>query len=116
MRRTAGYALLFAATFGFCSAVSAGAPLSTQVTRIPSLIALEGNDVLRIQVQPAFTDNPAGCDLVDVVDLQLDVPGRSAEEQRQMLNAINLAFMTGRNVKFYVRDDLCSTVGTSGIS
>lgn len=113
MKRTVVYAALFAATFGYCSAVSAAAALSTSVTRIPSLIAPEGINILRIQVQPAFIDNPAACDLVDVVDLQLDVPGRSVEEQRQMLNAINLAFMTGRTVKFYLRDDLCSTVGTS---
>lgn len=113
MRCSAFRIVLFAISFSICSAVSAGSTLSPQVTRIPSLIAIEGTDILRIQVQPALTHNPAGCDLVDVVDLQLDVPGRSAEEQRQILNAINLAFMTGRNVKFYVRDDLCSTVGSS---
>ena len=114
MRCSVFRVVLFLISLSICSVVSAGASLSTQVTRIPSLIAPEGFDILRIQVQPAFTDNPAGCDVgPDVVDLQLDVPGRSAEEQRQILNAINLAFMTGRNVKFYIRDDLCSTAGSS---
>ena len=96
----------------FCSAVSAAAVLSP-VTQIVSVYALEGYNILRIQVgNTSF--NPGACDAgIDVIDVQLDVAGRSAEEQRQLLNAINLAFMTQRNVRFYVRDDLCSTAGTS---
>lgn len=114
MRYSAIRFVLFVISYSICSVVTAGSSLSPQVTRIPSLIAPDNSGILRIQVQPTFTHNPAGCDDgPDVVDFQLDVPGRSAEEQRQILNAINLAFMTGRNVKFYISDDLCSTEGTS---
>lgn len=112
MRCSVVLTALIAATFAFCSAASAGSQLSP-VTRIVSLYAVNGSGVLRIQIQN-FSFNPGACDAgPDLIDVQLDVPGQSTEEQRQLLNAINLAFMTGRNVKFYLRDDLCSTAGTS---
>jgi hypothetical protein len=70
--------------------------------------------------------NPAGCsylqvafkynensteNLTDFVDIQLDSPARSAEEQQQLLNAVLVSFMTSRSVQLYVRDDLCSISG-----
>jgi len=112
MSRLAYRAVLFALALSFSSVAAAGSALSP-ITRIVSVVSLEGLDVLRIGIQ-SFGLNPAGCDSgVDVIDVQLDVPGRSAEEQRQLLNAVNLAFMTRRNIRFYIRDDLCSTAGTS---
>lgn len=112
MRHSAVCGLLLVVGLGLCSAVSAGSQLSP-VTRIVSLFAVDGSGVLRIQIQN-FGFNPGACDAgPDVIDVQLDAPGRSAEEQRQLLNAVNLAFMTGRDIRFYLRDDLCSTAGTS---
>jgi hypothetical protein len=119
MRSSAIRIVLLVVGFGFCSAVSAGSLLSPGVGRIASLFAISGYDILRIQYttdsSAGFKSfNPAGCTVgPDVFDVQLDVAGRSDEEQRQLLNAINLAFMTNRNVNFFVRDDLCSTAGTS---
>jgi hypothetical protein len=70
--------------------------------------------------------NPAGCSdlqagfiasgaaaptLYDYFDLQLNAASRSAEEQRQLLNAVLLSFTTSRNVGLYVRDDLCGSSG-----
>lgn len=102
-----------ASILGFASASSA-ASVWTEHTQIVSVIALEGSNILRVQVSSAFLANPAGCTVgPDTIDLQLDVPNRSLEEQRQLMNAINVAFMTRRNVQFYVRDDLCSTAATS---
>lgn len=119
MCRLAIRTVLFTFVFGFCSTASAGSVLSPGVGRIASLFTYSGNNILRIQyATDSSTEfknhNPAGCTVgPDVFDVQLDVADRSAEEQRQLLNAINLAFMTNRNIKFFVRDDLCSTAGTS---
>lgn len=101
------------ATVGLAS-VATAAPVWTDNARIESIIALEGYGILRIQVNTTTLANPAGCTQgPDGIDLQLDVTNRSPEEQRQLVNAVNLAFMTRRNVQFLVRDDLCSTAGTS---
>jgi hypothetical protein len=70
--------------------------------------------------------NPAGCgDLqalyqasgaeaptaYDYFDIQLTAASRSAEEYRQLLNAVLVSFMTSRNVRLYVRDNLCGSSG-----
>lgn len=89
-------------------------------TRINSVLVTDSLNIVRLEVlrnDPVF--NPAGCLHLDHIDIQLDAKDRSAEEQRQMLNAVNMAFITRRPVSFYVLDDAtnpasCSTVGTSG--
>lgn len=49
--------------------------------------------------------------LIDYFDIQLNAASRSAEEYRQLLNAVLVSFMTSRNVRLYVRDDLCASSG-----
>lgn len=122
--RTKGLAsaALFVVALGFCSSAStqpdppaaAPNPVWSSNTRILSVIALESYDIVRIETDTSALVNPAGCvSGPSFVDVQLDTGGRSAEEQRQILNAINMAFMTGRNVRLLIRDDMCSTAATS---
>lgn len=87
-------------------------------TRIESVVVLDGLNIVRVEVlpnNPLF--NPANCANGSFIDIQLDAPGRSAEEQRQMLNALNMAFITRRQVAFAILDNpadpaSCSTAGT----
>ena len=88
-------------------------------TRIDSIQVMDSIGIVRLEVlrnNPVF--NPANCTDLDFVDIQLDAPGRSDVEQRQMLNQINMAFITRRQIQFLMLDDAadpasCSTVGTS---
>lgn len=88
-------------------------------TRIDSIQVMDSIGIVRLEVlrnNPVF--NPANCTDLDFVDIQLDAPGRSDVEQRQMLNQINMAFITRRQIEFLMLDDAadpasCSTVGTS---
>lgn len=122
----AGLALLLLAA-GFSATVLAGSAWSPPV-RIVALEVPETADVLRLGVRrsieinvPPFVFNPATCSSltedfnmngIDVsthyFDVQLDAAGRSAAEQRQLLNEIYAAFATSRNVSLNVRDDLCT--------
>jgi hypothetical protein len=89
-------------------------------TRIDSILVMDSIGIVRMEVlrnNPVF--NPANCTDLDFVDIVLDAPGRSVEEQRQMLNEINMAFITRRQIAFLILDDAadpasCSTAGTSG--
>jgi len=83
----------------------------TGPVKIASLVMADGLQILRLEVS-ATSINPAGCD-IGHVDIYLDEGGRSAEEQRLLANAVYLAFMTNRSVRLYIRDDVCSTRGTS---
>jgi hypothetical protein len=47
----------------------------------------------------------------DVFDVQLNPAGRTAEEQRQLLNAVLASFVDSNDVQLYVRDDLCTSSG-----
>lgn len=88
-------------------------------TRIDSVQVMDSIGIVRLEVlrnNPVF--NPANCTDLDYVDIQLNTPGRSVEEQRQMLNEINMAFITRRQIAFLMLDDAadpasCSTAGTS---
>jgi len=88
-------------------------------TRIDSVQVMDSIGIVRLEVlrnNPVF--NPANCMDLDLIDIQLDAPGRSDAEQRQMLNAINMAFITRRQIAFLILDDAadpasCSTAGTS---
>lgn len=112
-KRFACGAALITAMWGFCS-VAAADPMWSPNVRIVSLVAFEDLDIVRIEVNPRFGLNPGECPSgSNFIDMQLDVRGRSAEEQRQLLNAINTAFITNRVVRFLLRDDLCSTAGTT---
>jgi len=111
MRRLALQAFSFAVILGLSCVASAGTQASDPI-KIVGVATVDGLNILRLTVT-GFNTNPAGCDAVDFVDIQLDAPGRSAEEQRLLVNAANLAFMTNRFVKLYIRDDVCSISGTS---
>lgn len=88
-------------------------------TRIENVQVMDGVGIVRLLVlrnNPVF--NPAGCADLDYIDILLDAPDRSAAEQRQMLNAVNMAFIARRQVAFLILDDAgdpasCSSSGTS---
>lgn len=96
------------------SVFSAAAPAAewSQVTKILNVTTVEGMKVLRLEISPNVTANPAGCDAIAFIDVQLDADSNSSETQRLLLNAVQLAFLTGRNIKFFVREDRCSTAAT----
>ncbi len=120
---------LSALALGSFSVPSAAAEWS-QVTKVVSVTAIQGLKVLRLQINP-IDSNPGGCDATaDFIDVQTDERkdhshdrhsdgDRDSEEQRRseahrlMLNAIQLAYLTGRNIRFLLREDRCSTAGTS---
>jgi hypothetical protein len=71
---------------------------------------LNFNPAACTDLQAFFTGNgAAAATLYDHFDIQLNTASRSAEEQEQLLNAVLVSFMTSRNVRLYVRDDLCSS-------
>jgi len=72
---------------------------------------LEFNPATCTQLQMSlngFSGNSTST-LIDYFDIQLGATSRSAEEQRQLLNAVLVSFMTSRSVQLYVRDNLCSS-------
>jgi hypothetical protein len=71
---------------------------------------LNFNPATCTSLQAGFNGNSTG-EPTDYFDIQLNAPGRSAEDQRRLLNMILLSFMTGRSVRLYVRDDLCTNSG-----
>lgn len=124
-------AVLFSAAGLFSTNVLAGSVWSPQV-RVVALEVVEASGVLRLGVRrsiefnvPAFDFNPAvACSSLTVpfrlfgtnaqtqyFDVQLGEAGRSATEQRQLLNEAYAAFVTGRAVRLSVRDDLCTMTG-----
>jgi hypothetical protein len=129
----AGFSVL---ALGFFSTASTAAEWS-EVTKIVSITAVEGVKVLRLQISPNVGTNPGACDPgTDFIDVRLDSrkshshddrdakadhrsdedrdsEERRSEAHRQLLNAVQLAYLTGRNVRLYLREDRCSTVGTS---
>jgi len=111
MKRLALRVFSFAAILGLSCVASAGTQVSGPI-KITGVDTVDGLNILRLTVT-GFNTNPAGCDTADLVDIQLDAPGRSAEEQRLLVNAANLAFMTNRNVRLHIRDDICSISGTT---
>jgi len=79
---------------------------------------LSFNPATCTDLQFGFNGNSTG-EQTDYFVIQLNAPGRSAEEQRRLLSTILSSFMTSRNVRLYVRDDLCSSTGgrvAAGIS
>ena len=111
MKHLALQAFSFVVILGLSCFASAGTQASDPI-KIVGVATVDGLNILRLTVT-GFNTNPAGCDAVDFVDIQLDAPGRSAEEQRLLVNAANLAFMTNRNVRLHIRDDICSISGTT---
>ncbi len=106
MRPLVLQAISFALILSLTCVASADTLLSP-VTKIVSVQAVDGLGVLQIRVTPNFPTG-GGCETNEELDIQLDAPGRSAEEQRLLLNAVYLAFMTNRNVRLHIRDDICS--------
>ena len=73
---------------------------------------LNFNPAACTHLQSAYlSSGTAAPTLYDVFDLQLNPASRSADEQRQFLNAVLASFATSRNVRLYVRNDLCSSSG-----
>jgi hypothetical protein len=111
MKRLAFQSLSFAMILSLSGFASAGS-VDTGSGRITALVLVEGDNVLRVGV--VFNGpvvNPANCDTATAgLALQLNAPGRSAEETRVMLNSAQLAFMTNRTVGFKIRDDMCLTL------
>jgi hypothetical protein len=83
---------------------------------IEEVVVVDDLDVVRMRL--SGNHNPAGCETDGWVDVRLDVPERTKSQQRQLLDAINLAFITERRVRFFVLDDTdlkpCSSIGTGG--
>lgn len=70
------------------------------------------NPATCVDVQSDFLANGAAAPAkYDYFDIQLNASGRSAEEQTRLLNAVVASFVTSRDVRLYVRDDLCSSAG-----
>lgn len=87
-------------------------------TRIESVSVRDDLGVVRLEVLVSNPpSNPANCTNDTFIDIRLDAPNRSATEQRELLNLINLSFVTRRVVRFFLLDandpDNCSDVGTS---
>jgi len=83
--------------------------------RIAQLNVMDGLGVQRIWMNDVIGVNPAGCTATGgrIVDIQLNAPSRSPEEQQLLLNALYLAYMTNRNVRLRISDAICSSAGTS---
>ena len=71
---------------------------------------LDFNPATCTSLQAGFNGNSTS-EPTDYFDIQLNAPGRSAEDQRRLLSTILFSFMTGRSVRLYVRDDLCTNSG-----
>ena len=108
MKRLALIAVSFAGILGLSGFASAGTILGGPGT-VERLVLLEADGAMRIGFNGP-TPNPAGCDVTAGFALQLNAPGRSAEETRTILNNLQLAFMTRRPVSLYIRDDICYTI------
>jgi hypothetical protein len=73
---------------------------------------LNFNPATCTDLQVRYVGNGAAAPILyDYFDIQLNTASRSTEERRQLLNAVLVSFMTSRNVRLYVRDDLCSSSG-----
>ena len=71
---------------------------------------LNFNPAVCTDLQVRYIGNGAAAPaLYDYFDIQLGAASRSVEEQRQLLNAVLVSFMTSRSVGLNVRDDLCSS-------
>ncbi len=94
-----------------------GAELSNP-TRIENVTILDDLGIIRLQVLASNpVSNPANCQNSTHVDIRLDAPDRTETAQRELLNLVNLAFVSRKSVKLYLLDamdpDPCSDVGTS---
>jgi len=144
MRRSLASALVIFASLSSTAALASGA--WSPAVRIFGIEVLENSNAVRLALRyslqrrtqtdylPWFDFNPGSCPRLTTrwdfagdngnedtqfVDVALDVPGRSATEQQQILNEIFAAFATSRNVKLFVRDDSCTAIGgrvASGIT
>ena len=112
MGRLSLQSALFAAILSVCGFASAGS-VDAGYGRINILVSLEGDNAMRLGVTlEGAVINPANCDTANAgFALQLNAPGRSAEETRMLFNNAQLAFMTGRRINVWIRDDLCYTMG-----
>ena len=93
-------------------------PQLSAPTRIESVAVLDGLGVMRINVLVSNPpSNPAGCLNDNLIDIRLDSPDRTETQQRELMNLINLAFITRRQVRFWLLSaddpDPCSTEATS---
>jgi len=137
MKRLPVYMLSFLLAAGLSPIAFAGSQLSPTV-RIVVLEAGARANTLRVGVRKTLmlnddlvtlntevlNFNPATCtdlqapfngnstsESTDYFDIQLNTPGRSADDQQRLLNAILLSFITSRSVRLYVRNDLCTNSG-----
>jgi len=112
MRRSSVRTCLCAVFLCLFSAASTAAEWS-EVTKIVAVTTVDGMKVLRLGISPEnVASNPAGCAVGPTeIDVQLE-SGDGSETQRLLLSAVQLAFLTGRNVQLYLREDRCSTAGT----
>ena len=107
-------ALLVAASL---AVQSAAAVTLSNPTRIESVSIRDDLGVVRVEVLISNPpSNPAGCSDDTFIDIRLDAE-RSETELREMLNLLNLAFVSRRQVRFYLLDaddpDPCSSAGSS---
>ena len=101
-----------------CGPMSSQAVELSTPTRIDSVLVRDDLGVIRLEVlTPLTIPNEPGCLTDNLIDIRLDAESRSETEQRELLNLINLALVSRRQVRFFLLDnndpDNCSTVGTS---
>ena len=86
-------------------------------TRIASVLIRDDFGFVRIEVEPNIP--PGSCASGGFVDIRYDSPDRTAAEQQELLNMINLALIGRRLVRLYLLEptdpDPCSSFegGTS---
>jgi hypothetical protein len=111
MKRSSVRTCLCAVFLCLFSAASTAAEWS-EVTKIVAVTTVDGMKVLRLGISPDVASNPAACAVgPSEIDVQVE-SGDGSETQRLLLSAVQLAFLTGRNVQLYLREDRCSTAGT----
>lgn len=112
MKRLSFQALSVAMILSLSGFASAGSENAGSYGRIGNTVLVEGDGALLLGVAfEGAVNNTAGCNTNPAgLALQLNAPGRSAEETRVMLNTAQLAYMTNRRVSFQIRDDMCLTL------
>lgn len=136
MRPGIVYLMIAALSVGSAASVHA-ADLQSPPLKIVALQMIDGENVLRLMVRrrievgaPAFSFNPANCTYRTTsinasgksagarhhFDLELGAPGRSAAEQRQLVNETLTAFVISLPITLYVPDDACASTGSRAVS
>jgi hypothetical protein len=92
----------------------AGASVWSDVTYIESIQTSDGEPVVRLRVYTSGTSgawaDPAGCGNTAYIDIPLDGQAANAQE---LINGVYFAMLNHHHLKLEIRDNACSTVGSS---